>query len=220
MNRSRIGALASVLALVASVGSATFAGPTVAGDPGLQMAWPTTGRITQPYGCTGYPAEPRLGSCRHFHGGIDIADSRGTPIRAAAAGVVTFVGWDPWGTHAWMVFINHGRGVTTWYAHMRGKQIAGIHKGVRVRQGQVIGYMDSTGHSTGVHLHWSVVKDGRYANPRNYVSGAPYRSHKGGSPESAASCGDVWIASVPGAATAVANAADDGGGGGDTSCAA
>ena len=164
MNRSRAKILSVAFVLLATL---SITGPAVAAN-GRPFIWPTTGRITQPYGCTGFIAEPRLGSCRHFHGGIDIANGRGTPIRAAAAGVVTHVGWDIWGTHAWMVMINHGGGVSTWYAHMRGKQIPGLHKGTRVRQGQVIGYMDATGNATGVHLHWAIVKNGHYVNPKSY----------------------------------------------------
>ena len=56
-----------------------------------------------------------------------------------------------------MVIINHGGGVSTWYAHLVGKQIAGLHKGTRVRQGQLIGYMGTTGNATGVHLHFAVI---------------------------------------------------------------
>ena len=172
MSRTRNGSIALVLALVAVLAQS---GSVVAVDQTSTFIWPTKGRITQPYGCTGFSWEPRYGNCKHFHGAFDIANTRGTPIRAAGAGVVTHAGWDPWGTGAWMVMIRHGGGLVTWYAHMRGKRIAGITKGARVRQGQVIGYMSDTGKTTGVHLHWSVLKDGRYANPRNYVEGKPSR---------------------------------------------
>lgn len=216
MNRSRAKILSVAFVLLATL---SITGPAVAAN-GRPFIWPTTGRITQPYGCTGFVAEPRIGSCRHFHGGIDIANARGTPIRAAAAGVVTNVGWDIWGTHAWMVMIKHGGGVSTWYAHMRGKQIPGLHRGTRVRQGQVIGYMDATGKATGVHLHWAIVKNGHYVNPKNYVDGQPFRPRSSGSATSAASCDDVWIANVDGAVTAAVTEGDDGAGGSDTICAA
>src|SRR5687768_16351022 len=117
------------------------------------LIWPSTGRITQQYGCTGFWAEPRYGSCRHFHGGVDVADRQDTPIHAAADGVITHVGWDPWGTRAWMVMIDHADGVTTWYVHLRGRDVAGIEVGARVEQGDVVGYMSDTGMATGVHLH-------------------------------------------------------------------
>jgi murein DD-endopeptidase MepM/ murein hydrolase activator NlpD len=200
------------------VASIAASAPVTAADGGKTFIWPTGGKITQSFGCTGYIAEPRYGSCRHFHGGIDIASSRGTPVRATASGIVSHVGWDQWGTRAWMVIINHGGGVTSWYAHLRGKQIAGLRKGTRVRQGQLIGYMSDTGQATGVHLHWAVLKSGRYINPRNYVQGLPYRPRgDNGQPTSAASCDGIWIASLTGGATAAA-IEDDNGGGNDTSC--
>jgi murein DD-endopeptidase MepM/ murein hydrolase activator NlpD len=172
VHRSSKAFLATIFVFVATLVPA--APVTAAGS--MQFIWPTTGRITQPYGCTGFRMEPKYGSCKHFHGGIDIADKRGTPIRAAAAGVIQRVGWDQWGTHNWMVIINHGDGIVTWYAHLRGKKLDGIKKGVRVRQGQLIGYMDMTGYATGPHLHWAVLKNGRYTDPTNYVSGSPRRS--------------------------------------------
>jgi murein DD-endopeptidase MepM/ murein hydrolase activator NlpD len=192
--------------------------PIAAADGRKPFIWPTRGKITQPYGCTGFAWEPRYGNCRHFHGGIDIAYRRGTPIRAAAGGIVSHVGWDPWGSRAWMVIINHGAGLQSWYAHLRGKRLAGLRKGMRVRQGQIIGYMSDTGMATGVHLHWAVLKSGRYINPRNYVEGRPYRARgdNGGS-VSAATCDDIWIASLMGGATA-AVVDNDKGGGNDASC--
>jgi murein DD-endopeptidase MepM/ murein hydrolase activator NlpD len=206
--------------LVIAAGAA-LAAPVIAedGSGSKPFVWPTTGRITQPYGCTGFWAEPRYGDCRHFHGGIDIADDRGTPVRAAADGVITHVGWDQWGTRNWMVMINHGGGLTTWYAHLRGRQIAGIRNGIRVRQGEVIGYMSDTGMATGVHLHWAVLRDGVYANPRKFVDGMPFKARKSGTPKSAASCDDIWIAAVPGAQTAAVLPGDGGAIGSDITCA-
>jgi murein DD-endopeptidase MepM/ murein hydrolase activator NlpD len=135
--------------------------------------WPTSGRITQPFGCTGFWAEPRRGSCDHFHSGIDIANERGTPVRAVADGVVELVGWDPW-IHPdpdWMVIIDHGNGLRSMYAHMRAKPVDGITKGAHVFQGQLIGLMDMTGRATGPHLHFAVYLNGEPVNPRNYLSG-------------------------------------------------
>ena len=125
MKRSRNRYLAYALVVLAVM---AIANPVVAADGSKPMKWPTGGRITQPYGCTGFSWEPRYGSCRHFHGGIDVAASRGTPIRAAGDGVVTHVGWDPWGTRNWMVMVKHGGGLVTWYGHMRGRHIAGIRE--------------------------------------------------------------------------------------------
>lgn len=157
------------MALVAVLPSAS---PTVAQDATAQQwIWPTSGKITQPYGCTGFYAEPRRGSCAHFHNGIDIANDRGTPIRAVADGTVKLVGWDPW-IHPdpdWMVIIDHGNGIQTMYAHMRAKPVAGITRGAYVYQGQLIGLMDMTGRATGPHLHFGVYVDGHDVNPRLYL---------------------------------------------------
>jgi murein DD-endopeptidase MepM/ murein hydrolase activator NlpD len=160
--------------------------PVIAEDvvtPETPFIWPTSGRITQPYGCTGFRFEPRRGSCAHFHGGIDVADSRGTPIRAAEDGVIAHVGWDPWlprNIASWVVIISHGDGIQTMYAHLRDKELTGILRGERVRQGQIIGLMDSTGLSTGSHLHFSVLRNGSFINPREFLAGQPERGPRPG----------------------------------------
>lgn len=136
------------------------------------MEWPTVGRETQPYGCTGFKWEPRRGDCAHFHAGIDIANSRGTAIRAAANGTVAYVGREPWyhGTdRAWVVIISHGNGVKTIYVHLIPKEIPGIKKGKHVDQGQLIGRMGSSGRSTGPHLHFGVWLDGKGVDPVKYM---------------------------------------------------
>lgn len=167
-----------VAALVIATALAATLVPAAGAETDGSFAWPTSGRISQPYGCTGFWAEPRRGSCAHFHGGIDIANRRGTPIRAAADGVVSHVGWDPWMPRriaSWMVIINHGGGLQTMYAHMRAKAVDGISRGARVTKGQLIGLMDSTGMSTGPHLHLSFIKNGSWVNPRDYIDGQPER---------------------------------------------
>ena len=123
------------------------------------MQWPTVGRETQPFGCTGFKMEPRRGSCAHFHAGIDIANKRGTPILAAASGKIAYVGREPWyhgKDRAWVVIINHGNGVKTIYVHLQARPIAGVKKGKHVDQGQLIGLMGATGRATGPHLHFGV----------------------------------------------------------------
>jgi murein DD-endopeptidase MepM/ murein hydrolase activator NlpD len=135
------------------------------------LSWPMGGSITQGFGCTGYSWEPRLGSCRHFHRGIDVVASIGTPVRASGSGTVVYIGWnyadgyDP----AWIVVIAHSQSLQTWYAHMSPAHPNGIRSGSHVRDGQVIGYEGNTGHSTGAHLHWAVMYNGNFANPRLFL---------------------------------------------------
>lgn len=130
-----------------------------------RFGWPAPGVVTQEYGCTGFYLEPRRGSCAHFHDGIDIANAAGTPIRATDDGVVAFVGWNPYDSDpAFMVIIGHGGGYTSGYFHLLARRK--VRAGQVVRRGQVIGYMGSTGNSTGPHVHWEVYRDGRSVNPR------------------------------------------------------
>jgi murein DD-endopeptidase MepM/ murein hydrolase activator NlpD len=138
------------------------------------LIWPMKGTVTQEFGCTGVIYEPPLGSCPHFHQGIDIVapSGCGAPIRAAGNGRVAYVGWnyadgsDP----AWIVIIAHSSNLATWYAHMRAHTYPkGIGTGSKVSAGQVIGYEDTTGHSTGCHLHWMVQYNGSFVNPRLFV---------------------------------------------------
>ena len=106
------------------------------------------------------------------HHGIDYAASSGTPIRAVGDGVVQKAGWG--GGYGNVVEIRHQRGYASRYAHMRGFA-AGIRPGVRVRQGQLIGYVGSTGLSTGPHLHYEFHMAGRPVNPTSirYLTGDP-----------------------------------------------
>jgi murein DD-endopeptidase MepM/ murein hydrolase activator NlpD len=133
------------------------------------LAWPMPGTITQDFGCTGVIYEPPLGSCAHWHNGIDIVAPYGTAVRASGAGKVVYVGWnyadgaDP----AWIVIVAHSSNLTTWYAHMQPRYP--VRAGQSVRKGQVIGYEGSTGHSTGAHLHWMVEYNGNFVNPRLFT---------------------------------------------------
>ena len=135
------------------------------------LQWPMGGRVTQQFGCTGVGSEPRVGSCAHFHQGIDIAAPCLTPVRAAAAGIVVFVGYNPYDAppQAWLVIVAHSSNMVTWYAHMTGKAPAGIYVGAPVKAGQIVGTENTTGHSTGCHLHWAVRVNGLFMNPRLFI---------------------------------------------------
>lgn len=109
----------------------------------------------------GMRRHPILGY-RKMHSGVDWAAPRGTPIVAAGNGTVEFANWKSgYGKH---VAIRHANGYTTTYSHMSGFA-QGMAAGVRVRQGQVIGYVGSTGLSTGNHLHYEVIVNGRFVDP-------------------------------------------------------
>ncbi len=99
------------------------------------------------------------------HNGIDLAASSGTPIYAAGPGTVTYVGW--YGTGGNSVIISHGNGVQTIYMH-QSQTAATV--GTYVQAGDLIGYVGTTGLSTGPHLHFQLVINGTPTNPRNYFS--------------------------------------------------
>jgi len=114
---------------------------------------------------------PILGTVRR-HQGIDYAASAGTPVMAAGNGVVRSRGWS--GGYGNLVEIRHANGITTRYGHLRGFA-KGLSVGDRVDQGQVIGYVGSTGLSTAPHLHYEFRVNGVPRNPRNadFGSGDP-----------------------------------------------
>ena len=99
-----------------------------------------------------------------MHKGLDFAAPTGTPIFAAGDGVVERAG--RWGAYGHYVRIRHNSTYKTAYAHL-SKYGKGITAGARVKQGQVIGYVGSTGRSTGPHLHYEVLVDGEQVNPRS-----------------------------------------------------
>ena len=138
------------------------------------LKWPMSGQVTQDFGCTGFAWEPPFGNCSHYHQGIDIVSPQGcgAPVTASGTGRIAYIGWnyadgaDP----AWIVIIAHSANLTTWYAHMRANTFPrGIGTGSVVKTGQLIGYEDTTGHSTGCHLHWMVQYNGGFVNPRLFV---------------------------------------------------
>ena len=112
----------------------------------------------------GYRSSPGgIGSSNHK--GIDLGAPSGTPIYAAADGVVTLSGWN--GGLGYCLIINHGGGVTTIYGHQRQAPI--VKKGQQVKAGQLVGYVGSTGNSTGSHLHFQYEKNGVPLNPRKLI---------------------------------------------------
>jgi murein DD-endopeptidase MepM/ murein hydrolase activator NlpD len=123
--------------------------------------YPVSGNITSGYGNR---TDPVSGE-EEFHSGLDISSSPGDPIRATADGVVSYSGWTL--NSGYIVVLEHGYGYSTIYAHNKRNA---VRVGQRVKTGDVIGYVGSTGKSTGPHVHYEVWKDGKSVNPFQYVN--------------------------------------------------
>jgi len=123
---------------------------------GTGMLLPVNGHVTSGYGQRFHPI---LGYAR-MHAGVDFGAAWGSPIIATAAGVVSFAGYH--GGHGNYVRLEHGGGLGTGYGHM--SRIA-VTPGERVRAGEIIGYVGSTGLSTGPHLHYEMYRNGQTVNP-------------------------------------------------------
>lgn len=131
---------------------------TLAAIPSLN---PTGGGINAAFGW-------RTDPFPEFHKGLDLAADYGTPVHAAAAGVVALAGWE--GGFGRKVDIDHGNGFHTWYCHL--SQIS-VVVGQRVSKGQQIAAAGSTGESTGPHLHYQVMHDGIAIDPLPFLNGVP-----------------------------------------------
>ena len=125
------------------------------GDGVSRLVIPVAGTLTSRFG-------PRWG---RLHGGIDIAASTGTPIRAAAAGTTIYSAW--MSGYGNVVIVDHGGGMSTLYAHQSRRRTA---VGDRLNRGEVLGEVGSTGNSTGAHLHFEVREQGVAADPLPYLS--------------------------------------------------
>jgi murein DD-endopeptidase MepM/ murein hydrolase activator NlpD len=123
---------------------------------------PTNGRFTSAFG---YRADPFTGK-RSLHNGIDLANSIGTPIRAALAGKVVAV--TNLGGYGKMIMIQHERGFRTLYGHLNAFN---VQLGQYVSQGQIIARMGNTGRSTGPHLHFSVILNGVFVKRKKVNAG-------------------------------------------------
>ncbi|MEH2318745.1 M23 family metallopeptidase [Nostoc sp.] len=152
--RYRTYALIGLISLTSILSTTTSALTQLAGDspigqtpiPASKLIWPTQGFISQ-------------GFRKYQHEGIDIAGAAGTPILAAASGIVVKAGWDDWGLGN-AITIKHLDGSLTVYGHNRRLLVS---KGQQVIQGQIIAEMGSTGNSTAPHLHFEVHPNGLIA---------------------------------------------------------
>ena len=127
---------------------------------GPQFIWPINGKVTSAHG---YRRDP-MGGGQRMHSGIDIATSIGTPVRAAASGIVSRVAYN--GTLGRHIYIRHDDGFETRYGHLSAQL---VKEGQRVSQGDIIGREGNTGKSTGPHLHFEIRKDGRSLDPIYYL---------------------------------------------------
>jgi murein DD-endopeptidase MepM/ murein hydrolase activator NlpD len=118
------------------------------------LAWPTPGPVTSVFGWRwGRP-----------HQGIDIGAPSGQTIVASGSGTVFFAGW--MGGYGNLILIDHGNGIVTAYAHQTH---FAVNQGASVGRGQAIGYVGSTGNSTGPHLHFEVRRNGVAVDPMPYL---------------------------------------------------
>ena len=109
------------------------------------------------------------------HKGVDICAAAGTPIYASAGGTVTKAGYNKAGAgtgYGYSVVISHGSGYTTVYAHCLS---LAVHSGQSVKQGQLIGYVGSTGRSSGNHCHFEIRRNGSYIAPQNVFNRSKYK---------------------------------------------
>jgi len=120
-------------------------------SPDSPFAWPLWGEISQGY--------------RAGHRAIDIGGPYDTPVYAAREGRVTFSGFSNVG-YGYMVILDHGNGLTSLYGHLKGDYVS---VGQRVKRGEMIGRLGSTGNSTGPHLHFEIRKNGVNQNPLDYL---------------------------------------------------
>lgn len=117
------------------------------------------------------------------HRGVDFAAPTGTPVRAAAAGEVTYAGWK--GNYGRLIKIRHAAPYSTAYAHLRRIE-KGIRVGTRVTKGQTIGYVGSSGAATGPHLHFEMRKNGRFVDPlkeKAYAKKIYQQQRRAGTPQ-------------------------------------
>jgi murein DD-endopeptidase MepM/ murein hydrolase activator NlpD len=131
---------------------------------GPRAAWPLKGTLTQPFGCTGFALEHPQQGCAAFHTGIDLAQPEGTPIRAADQGLAYPLA-DP-SRYGNYVLVQQRAGYATVYGHMVRSNATW---GQPVQAGDLIGWVGTTGNSTGPHLHFEYRYNGQPTNPLPYL---------------------------------------------------
>ncbi len=158
---------AAELAALTAMPDAT-AVPTAVSDPALVLSSgfvrPVEGPITSPFGLRLHP----ITHVWKLHSGTDIGAACGTPVKAAKDGTVEFAGGVP--SYGNRVVLQHDQGLETTYNHLTAYAATA---GLAVKQGQIIGYVGTTGSSTGCHLHFEVKVNGAFVDPNPYLDLAP-----------------------------------------------
>jgi len=126
--------------------------------------WPVLGHITDSFG---ERLDPFSGEGA-FHTGVDVASDYGAPVHATADGVV--ISAENHAGYGRVVVIDHGFGITTWYAHLSSFSTI---TGTRIKRGQVVGYCGISGRSTGPHVHYEVRMNNAPVNPWRYMKSTP-----------------------------------------------
>ena len=124
--------------------------------------FPVEGNVSSPYGNRASPFDEE----RTFHSGLDISDPPGTPIRATADGVVVYSAWTPYS--GFLVVVEHGCGFSTVFAHNKQNVVKVTQK---VRRGDIVAYVGSSGKSTGPHVHYEIWEKGKRVNPIKFLQG-------------------------------------------------
>ncbi|HWB29073.1 MAG TPA: peptidoglycan DD-metalloendopeptidase family protein [Vicinamibacterales bacterium] len=118
--------------------------------------WPLAGWLSSGFGSRKDP----FNGANDFHEGLDIAADKGTPVRATADGVVESAAYN--GAYGNAVLINHGFGISTRFGHLSA---FAVRAGQQIHRGDVVGFVGSTGHATGPHLHYEILFNGQQVNP-------------------------------------------------------
>jgi murein DD-endopeptidase MepM/ murein hydrolase activator NlpD len=126
--------------------------------------WPVLGHITDSFG---ERLDPFSGEGA-FHTGVDVASDYGAPVHATADGIITIA--ENHAGYGRLVVIDHGFGITTWYAHLSSFSAV---PGARVKRGEVVGYTGISGRSTGPHVHYEVRMNNAPINPWRYMRATP-----------------------------------------------